>query len=112
MSDILVIDDGSTDQTSTTALSAGALVHRIERNGGKGAALKIGFRQAIEQGREWILTMDGDGQHNPDDIPNFMQLLDGYDMILGNRMEDSRKVPWLRRAANLSSSFIVSLACF
>ena len=112
ISDILVIDDGSIDETAAIASSAGAVVHRVERNAGKGEALKIGFRFAIEQGREWVLTMDGDGQHDPDDIPNFLPLLGGYDMILGNRMEDSGKVPWLRRTANLSSSFIVSLACF
>src|SRR6185436_3369826 len=55
--------------------------------------------------------MDGDGQHAPEDIAHFLPLLDKYDLILGNRMEDSGRVPLLRRIANQSSSLIVSALC-
>jgi glycosyltransferase involved in cell wall biosynthesis len=66
----------------------------------------------MDQGWEWVLTMDGDGQHDPDDIANFMPLLGKYDLILGNRMDDSARVPLLRRIGNLASSMLVSLLCF
>jgi glycosyltransferase involved in cell wall biosynthesis len=110
--DIFVVDDGSTDETAASASRAGAIVHRLQKNQGKGEALKAGFQYAISQQREWVLTMDSDGQHAPDDIPKFLSLLGRYDMILGNRMEESHKVPWLRRLGNLTSSLIVSLTCF
>ncbi len=109
--DIMVIDDGSTDATTLVAALAGAMVHRLKTNMGKGEALKTGFNYAIEQGYDRVLTMDGDGQHAPEDIVNFFPLLDQYDLILGNRMSESRRVPLLRRMANLTSSFIVSVLC-
>jgi glycosyltransferase involved in cell wall biosynthesis len=109
--DIMVIDDGSTDATTLVAALAGAMVHRLKTNMGKGEALKTAFAYAIEQGYDRVLTMDGDGQHAPGDIVHFLPLLDQYDLILGNRMSDSGRVPLLRRVANLTSSFIVSALC-
>ena len=110
--DVLVIDDGSSDTTAALAEGAGATVHRLRSNKGKGEALKAGFQYAAGQGREWVLTMDGDGQHNPDDISNFLPLLTEYDLILGNRMDDAGRIPLMRRIANLFSSLLVSLLCF
>ena len=93
------------------ATSAGAIVFRLEKNMGKGEALKVGFRYALEHNCDWVVTMDGDGQHDPDDLVNFLPLVGNYDLLLGNRMEDSASVPLLRRAANLCSSRIVSALC-
>ncbi len=107
--DILVVDDGSADATSLVSAVAGAMVHRLKDNMGKGEALKLAFAYAIEKSYDWVITMDADGQHDPADISNFMPLLREYDLILGNRMADSGKVPLLRRIANLSSSLVISL---
>jgi glycosyltransferase involved in cell wall biosynthesis len=111
VSDIIVVDDGSSDLTQAAASSAGAIVLRLKKNMGKGEALKVGFRYALEHNCDWVITMDGDGQHDPEDLVNFLPLLGKYDLLLGNRMEDSGSVPLLRRAANLCSSRIVSALC-
>ena len=62
---VLVVDDGSTDDTALAAKSAGATVIHHERNNGKGAALRTGLSQLFKQGFEWAVTLDGDGQHAP-----------------------------------------------
>ena len=111
ISDILVVDDGSVDATQLAAVSAGAIVHRLEKNMGKGDALKTGFQYVLERGYDWVVTMDGDGQHDPQDIALFLPLLDRCDLVLGNRMEDRVGVPLLRRVANFLSSRLVSLVC-
>ena len=70
--DVLVVDDGSTDGTAEAAAAAGADVVRLGRQGGKGAALRRGFDEARERGADRIVTMDGDGQHDPADIPRLL----------------------------------------
>lgn len=109
--DILVVDDGSSDATARVAGAAGAMTHRFPANRGKGVALKFAFEYAVEKGYDWIFTMDGDGQHAVEDLQNFFPLLDRYDLILGNRMNNRRGVPLIRRIANFSSSLLVSIAC-
>src|ERR1035437_8680167 len=99
---VLVVDDGSTDDTASLAKSAGAVVVKHERNLGKGAALKTGLSHALKQGYEWAVTLDGDGQHAPEDLPVLLQCADksGELLVVGNRMNDARKIPWLRRQVN------------
>ena len=70
--DVLVVDDGSTDGTSSAAQAAGAMVLRHAEPAGKGAALAAGFRESLAAGFDWVLSMDGDGQHAPADIPKFL----------------------------------------
>lgn len=70
--DVLVIDDGSTDGAGDVAAAAGADVIRIEPRGGKGAALTRGLAEARGRDAQRVLTMDGDGQHDPDDIPKLL----------------------------------------
>src|SRR5450759_2751470 len=70
---VLVIDDGSQDDTSALAGAAGAQVLRQIPNQGKGAALLTGFRACLEQGCQALVTLDGDGQHDPDEIPRFLE---------------------------------------
>lgn len=106
--DILVIDDGSEDMTTLRSALSGAMVHRFEKNRGKVEALKFGFSYALDQGYDWVLTMDGDGQHDPRDLLNFLPLLGKYDLILGNRMGDPSRVPIKRRWANWGLSLLVS----
>jgi len=99
---VLVVDDGSTDETGLLARGAGAAVIRHERNCGKGAALRSGLSQLFKQGFEWAVTLDGDGQHAPEDLPALFRCAGqtGARLVIGNRMEYARAMPWLRRRVN------------
>jgi glycosyltransferase involved in cell wall biosynthesis len=99
---VLVVDDGSTDETALLAKGAGATVIRHERNCGKGAALRSGLSQLFKQGFEWAVTLDGDGQHAPEDLPALLRCAGqtGALLVIGNRMDNARAMPWLRRQVN------------
>src|ERR1017187_4886645 len=99
---VLVVDDGSTDETGLLAKGAGATVIRHERNCGKGAALRSGLSQLFKQGFEWVVTLDGDGQHAPEDLPALLRCAGqtGALLVIGNRMDNARAMPWLRRQVN------------
>jgi glycosyltransferase involved in cell wall biosynthesis len=99
---VIVVDDGSRDGTSDQARAAGADVIRLHKNSGKGAALRCGWRHAHELGFTWVLMLDGDGQHAAGDIPNFFTRANAGDakLIVGNRMDDTRRMPPARRWAN------------
>ncbi len=84
--EILVIDDGSTDNTLQAAMEAGANVWPHPYNIGNGAAVKTGLRLARG---EWIILMDADGQHNPADIERLLEHRDRYDMVVGARSRKS-----------------------
>ena len=109
--DVVVINDGSTDGTSASAGAAGAHVLEHEVNLGKGAALKTGFEYAIEKGYDAAITMDGDGQHEPSAIPDFLDALKkrDADVIIGSRMHAVGEMPKLRIWTNRTTSRIVSL---
>ena len=99
---VIVVDDGSTDATGEQAARAGAEVLRHDQPQGKGAALQDGLKRARERGFAWAMTLDGDGQHSPEDIPAFLQSATntGAALVIGNRMADARRMPWLRRQVN------------
>ena len=99
---VLVVDDGSTDNTASLARAAGATVLQHERNLGKGAALKTGLAYAFNQGYTWVVTLDGDGQHAPEDLPAFFDCAQRTkaSLVIGNRMDEARKMSWLRRHVN------------
>lgn len=84
---ILVIDDGSTDETASAAAAAGAQLYRHPYNIGNGAAVKSGIRLA--EG-EIIVFMDGDGQHRPGDVAELLRHFPDYDMVVGARSEGSQ----------------------
>jgi glycosyltransferase involved in cell wall biosynthesis len=107
---ILVIDDGSTDDTARIAEKAGATVIRCERNIGKGRALRAGWEQAQNRGFKWALMLDGDGQHAPTDIPEFLRCAgnSGASLVVGNRMLDTKTMPFIRRQANRWMSHRIS----
>jgi len=109
----VVIDDGSTDGTSRVAADAGAIVIRHDINKGKGASLREGIRYILPRPYEAIIAMDGDGQHNPDEIHNFLELSGKKDssFIQGNRMCDPKSMPLVRVVTNRVMSSIISLMC-
>lgn len=88
VSEVLVVDDGSTDDTADKARSAGARVISHPVSLGNGAAIKSGARAADS---EWIVFMDADGQHRPEDIPSLIQAAgQGVDMVVGSRDKDGQ----------------------
>jgi glycosyltransferase involved in cell wall biosynthesis len=100
--DLVVVDDGSDDDTAKIASKVGAYVIRHRRNMGKGMALKSGFNYALGRGYDSIMTMDGDGQHDPADIPRFISRFEmgDADIVLGVRMVDRGNMPLHRRFNN------------
>jgi glycosyltransferase involved in cell wall biosynthesis len=107
---VLVVDDGSIDQTAALAAQAGAEVFSQFPNQGKGKALMAGFRLALDKGYDAIITLDGDAQHDPDEIPLFIdRYLSGQpDLIIGKR--DFRKMPLVRRTSNTIGRYMLSWA--
>ncbi|MFQ5681605.1 MAG: glycosyltransferase family 2 protein, partial [Candidatus Omnitrophota bacterium] len=108
--DILVVDDGSRDKTAAVAKKKGAIVLVVGANRGKGAALKRGFEYALRHNYARIITMDGDGQHSPGSIREFIALADKTqaDIVIGNRMSQTRGMPRVRILTNLFMSRIIS----
>ena len=84
---VLIVDDGSVDDTAEIALAHGALVCRLDRNCGHGTALRAGYRLVAEGGGRYIATLDADGQWDPADLPAMVALLESgrADMVLGSR---------------------------
>ena len=109
--DVVVIDDGSRDNTAQIAQDAGAYVIKHEINKGKGAALQTGFQYVIDRGYDAVITMDSDGQHDPDDIPGFLATVEkiGSGIIIGTRMGDISTMPLIRRCTNKLTSFSASI---
>ena len=99
---VIVVDDGSDDETGVRAEAAGAEVLRHPVNRGKGAALQTGWAHARERGFQWALTLDGDGQHDPTDVPTLLACAGqtGATLIVGNRMGEAGAMPPLRRWVN------------
>jgi glycosyltransferase involved in cell wall biosynthesis len=97
---VLVVDDGSRDETAAMAEAAGATVLRQIPNQGKGAALRAGLRWGLEHKYDALLTLDADGQHDPAEIPAFLTRHAALraDLLIGCR--DFSQMPLSRRAAN------------
>ena len=98
---VIVVDDGSRDDTAAQAREAGATVIEQRPNAGKGAALRAGFRRALDMGLEAALTLDADGQHDPAEIPAFLAAFAAEpppDLVIGRR--DFREMPPIRRLSN------------
>ena len=105
--EILVIDDGSTDETGRWAQDAGACVIRHPYNKGNGAAIKTGIRHATG---EWILILDADGQHQPDDAVRLVGWLGEYDLVIGARSPESQATAARRLGNDLLNALAGHLA--
>lgn len=107
--EILVVDDGSTDNTMKVAIEAGANVWPQPYNMGNGAAIKKGLRTALG---EWVIMLDADGQHDPADIARLLELKGKYDMVVCARKRGSN-ASWHRNIANWFYNSIASyVTCF
>lgn len=110
--DILVVNDGSADRTSELAKQAGAMVLDIPFNIGYGGAVQTGFRFAKDAGYGFVITIDGDAQHNPSCVKNLISAMktEGADVVIGSRfLEGSYRMGLPRRAGVWLFSGIVRL---
>lgn len=112
---VLVVDDGSEDDTAELARAAGATIIEQRPNRGKGAALRTGFAEALRAGVEAAITLDGDGQHDPAEIPTFVaaharRTVEGLpsELIIGRR--NFSRMPVIRRIANSRGTIVLSMA--
>ncbi|MDD5166180.1 MAG: glycosyltransferase family 2 protein [Candidatus Omnitrophica bacterium] len=108
--EVIVVDDGSKDNTSEIARRNNATVLQNQSNQGKGASLIKGFAFILSKGFDAVITMDGDGQHAPEDLPNFIsaaQYSDGG-IFIGNRMAKTKTMPPIRYLTNKLMSWLIS----
>ena len=107
---VYVVDDGSTDGTAAIAESEGAVVVKHRKNKGKGASLREGFKHVLKKGFDAVMLMDGDGQHGLEDVESFLRCMEdeSADIVIGNRMLDTRSMPYVRRHTNRFMSNLIS----
>jgi glycosyltransferase involved in cell wall biosynthesis len=107
---VVVVDDGSSDDTAAVAERAGATVLRQVPNAGKGAALRMGFRHALANGAVAVVTLDADGQHDPADIVAFLAAYEASrpELVIGQR--DFSAMPPVRRVSNTVGGWVLSAA--
>jgi glycosyltransferase involved in cell wall biosynthesis len=108
---VVVIDDGSTDATAEIAAGAGAMVHQHGRNRGYGTAIRSALGKGRQLGADVLVILDGDGQHDPGDIPKLVKpLLDGEaDVVIGSRfLGAAKKPPFYRRVGQRALTAITN----
>ncbi len=110
---VLVVDDGSTDETAARARAAGAEVLIHDRNRGKGESIKTGLGHWLERGGfEYVIILDADGQHLPEEIARFIAAAPlGAQLLVGTRMNDIRRMPFVRKVVNRYMSSTISRVC-
>jgi len=99
VSNIIVVDDGSKDNTFSVAKNEGIIVLKHIINLGKGAALKTGCDFALKKGANTLIAIDADGQHEPREIPNFLKVLEDKDIVFGYRTFN-KNMPFVFRLGN------------
>jgi glycosyltransferase involved in cell wall biosynthesis len=111
--DLVVVDDGSTDGGGQIAHTKGAVVLRNPEKTGKGASLQRGFHHILQQDYDGVITMDGDGQHDPGDLEQFNREIKSHPqaIVTGNRMANSQGMPFLRLLTNRLMSWLISQIC-
>ena len=110
---VLVVDDGSNDQTASRAREAGAEVIVHPQNRGKGEAIKTGLRHWLDRQFTYVVILDADGQHLPEEIDRFVNVALASDaqLFIGTRMNDLSGMPPLRRIVNRYMSKRISRTC-
>lgn len=106
---IIAVNDGSTDKSIEHLQSIpGVEIINLKKNNGKGFALQQGFEEALNRNIEFIITLDGDGQHPPESIPLLLNKIENFDIVIGNRLDDLSSMPIHRRLSNKLTSFLLS----
>jgi glycosyltransferase involved in cell wall biosynthesis len=110
VSAVIVIDDGSRDQTGAVAEAAGATVIRHQHNYGKGAAIMTALEHFRDSDAAYAVFLDADGQHDPAEIPKFVAAAQPphVAMVIGTRMQHTETMPLQRRLANRLTSWLTS----
>ena len=110
--DVVVVDDGSTDNTAERLQGLQVVVLRNERNCGKAASLWKGFEHALARGAQFVVTLDGDGQHRPEDMPRLLNMAERspQSIVIGARLHDKKNFPARRYYANQFARFWISWA--
>ena len=114
LDDVLVVDDGSNDQTAARAREAGAEVIVHPQNRGKGESIKTGLRHWLDRQFDFVIVLDADGQHRPEEIDRFVAAAFSAaepKLVLGNRMNDVAHMPLVRRIVNGYMSRKISRLC-
>ncbi|MBI9072111.1 MAG: glycosyltransferase family 2 protein [Melioribacteraceae bacterium] len=107
---IIAIDDGSTDNSMNIIPDSNRITKIIHPlNMGKGAALKSGFQKSLELGFDITITIDADLQHDPSYIPKFINEINNYDLVIGNRLNDISNMPFPRILSNKITSKLLSI---
>jgi len=109
---VIVVDDGSTDGTHEHLAGLPVVLLRNERNLGKGGSLWRGMQHALALGADGVVTLDGDGQHAPEDIPRLVRVAREHpdDLVIGARLVGREAAPRARRRANRVADFFVGWA--
>lgn len=105
---VVIVDDGSGDGTGSIAENLADRTICLERNRGKGAALRAGFETALRFGDEVVLTLDADGQHDPSYAPMLLRALDDCDIVIGQRTRTGSTMPLRRRMTNAMASMAIA----
>ena len=111
---VLVVDDGSNDRTAERAREAGAEVIIHPQNRGKGESIKTGLRHWLDRQFDFVIILDADGQHRPEEIERFVAAAVSTaepKLVLGNRMNDVARMPRTRRIVNRYMSKKISRVC-
>jgi glycosyltransferase involved in cell wall biosynthesis len=110
VSEVVVIDDGSSDQTAAVAQAAGANVLRHDVNKGKGGAIITALDYFAKSAADFGVLLDADGQHDPAEILKFVAAARqcGAGIVVGTRMQDTQAMPWIRMLTNRFTSWITS----
>lgn len=105
---IIVVDDGSPDATTTVARDIADWTIRLGENRGKGAALRAGFEEVLRADDDVVLTLDADGQHDPTYASALVTALDGFDVVIGERVRAGSSMPLRRRMTNAMASAAIA----
>ena len=110
---VVVIDDGSTDDSGGIAKQKGAVVIGHDQNQGKGRSLQDGFEYVLKNNYDGVITIDGDGQHDINDIDQFISKAQEHpsSVITGTRMDDPKGMPFVRFVTNKMMSWMISSLC-
>ncbi len=108
--EVIVVDDGSTDQTASVAKLAGATVIQHKQNKGYGASIQMLLAEAKKREPDILVLLDADSQHNPDEIPQLIKpISEGFDLVIGSRAQQSVNIPRYRRIGQRAISFFSAI---